>query len=156
VLSALAQSGSNAKDAIPLCLDALKDDNDRLKQVAIQTLMQLDPANKVLVSALVDNARERDLWIGPQHARQRPLGARVVKELCEILANDKDAGRRAGAATVLGTMVQDAKSAEEALKIAMKDAHPRVRLHAADAYWLVTTETKTPMPVLLSALKDKD
>jgi HEAT repeat protein len=156
VLSALAQSGGNAKDVISLCLDALKDDNDLLKQVAIQTLMKLDPANKVLVSALVDNARERDLWIGPQHARQMPLGAQVVKELCEILANDKDAGRRAGAARVLGTMVQDAKSAEEALKSAMKDAHPRVRFYAANAYWLVMMETNTPMSVLLATLKEKD
>jgi HEAT repeat protein len=38
----------------------------------------------------------------------------------------------------------------------LKDADPRVRLLVADAYWLVTGETRTPMPVLLTALKDKD
>jgi HEAT repeat protein len=163
VLSALGQCGDKAKDAIPLCVEALKDEDDNLVQTAVRTLIQLDPANKQLVSALVDvNGRERDSFrrIGrrpyPNERNQKPLGAPAVKELTEILANDKDADRRAGAAIVLGTMVQDAKSADKALKNAMKDAHPRVRFLAADAYWMVMNETTTPMPVLLATLKDKD
>jgi HEAT repeat protein len=116
----------------------------------------------MLVSALVDvRGRERDLdrRIGrpdPRDREQRPLGPQAIKELCAVLANDKEADRRAGAAIVLGTMVRDAKSAEDALKNALKDPDPRVRLRAADAYWLVTNETRTPMPVLLASLKDKD
>jgi HEAT repeat protein len=162
LLSALGQCGDKAKDAIPLCVEALKDEDDNLVQTAVRTLMQLDPANKQLVSALVDvNGRERDSFrrVGqrrPNDRNQKPLGAAAVKELSEIMANDKDADRRAGAAIVLGTMVQDAKSAEPALKNAMKDAHPRVRFHAADAYWMVMKETRTAMPVLLAVLKDKD
>jgi HEAT repeat protein len=157
VLSVLAQCGDNAKDGIPLCVEALKEDNDHLKQIAVRTLMQLDPPNKMLVSALVDvNGRERVGRPSRFDKTRKPLGAQALKELCDILANDKDADRRAGAAIVLGTMVQDAKDAEKALKNAMKDANPRVRLLAADAYWLVMNDTKTPMPVMLAALKDKD
>src|SRR5262249_16238968 len=161
-LSAIVQCGANAKDVIPLCIEALKDEDDNLVQTAVQTLMQLDPANKMLVSALVDvRGRERDpdRRIGrpdPRDREQKPLGPPAIKELCDVLANDKEADRRAGAAIVLGTMVRDAKSAEDALKKALKDPDPRVRLLAADAYWLVTNETRTPMPVLLAALKDKD
>jgi HEAT repeat protein len=162
VLSAIGQCGANAKDVIPLCIEALKDEDDQLVQTAVRTLTQLDPANKMLVSALVDvRGRERDLdrRIGrpdPRGREQKPLGPPAIKELCAVLANDKEADRRAGAAIVLGTMVRDAKSAEDALKNALKDADPRVRIYAADAYWLVTNETRTPMPVLLAALKDKD
>jgi HEAT repeat protein len=162
VLSTLGRCGPSAKDAIPLCVEALKDQDDNLVQTGVLVLMQLDPANKLLVSALVDvQGRERnpDRRIGrpqPGGRAQKPLGAPVIKELCAILANDKEPDRRAGAAIVLGTMVQDAKSAENDLKTAMKDADPRVRLLAADAYWLVTSETRTPMPVLLAALKNKD
>jgi HEAT repeat protein len=163
IVSALAHCGDNAKDAIPLCVKALKDDNDRLRQAAVQTLMRLDPANKVLVSALVDTygqERRHDRGI-PARPRldnrtPRPLGAQAVKELCDILANDQDADRRAGAAIVLGTMVQDAKGATDALKNAMKDAHPRVRVQAADSYWRIANEARTPLPVLLAGLKDKD
>src|SRR5205807_8348172 len=54
ILSALAQCGDNTKDIIPLCVEALQDDNDQLRQAAVQTLLRLDPANKVLGSALVD------------------------------------------------------------------------------------------------------
>src|SRR5262249_241950 len=119
------------------------------------------PANKVLVSALVDTSvRERDAYRQgrphPHDRVQKPLGAQAAKELCEILANDKNADRRAGAATVLCMMVQDAKSAENALKNAIKDAHRGVRLYAADAYWLVTNDARTPMPVILAGLKEKD
>jgi HEAT repeat protein len=162
VLSAIVQSGANAKDVIPLCVEALKDEDDNLVHMAVRTLMQLEPANKMLVSALVDvNGRERDLdrrigRLARRDREQKPLGAPAIKELCAILSNDKEADRRAGAAIVLGTMVRDAKSAEDALKNALKDADLRVRLHAADAYLLVTNETRTPMPVLLAALKDKD
>jgi HEAT repeat protein len=162
VLSAISQCGDKAKAAIPLCVEALKDEDDNLVQTAVRTLMQLDPANKQLVSALVDvNGRERDSYrrIGQRRhndRNQKPLGAPAVKELSDILANDKDADRRAGAAIVLGTMVQDAKNAEPALKNAMKDASPRVRFHAADAYWMVMKDTRTTMPVLLAVLKDKD
>jgi HEAT repeat protein len=162
VLSALAQCGGNAKDAIPLCVEALKDDNDQLRQAAVQTLMRLDPANKLLVTALVDMyGRERGPYarIGRPHRHERnqkPLGPQAVKELCEILANDKDADRRAGAAIVLGTMVQDPKGAADALKNAMKDADPCVRLQAADSYWLIANDARTPIPVLLAGLKEKD
>jgi HEAT repeat protein len=161
VLSAIGQCGANAKDAIPLCIEALKDEDDDLVQTAVRILLQLDPANKMLVAALVDvHGRERDLYRKgrprPNDRNQKPLGAQAVKELCDILANDKEADRRAGAAIVLGTMVQDTKSAESALKNAMKDAVPRVRLHAADAYWLVTKDSRTPIPVLLAVLKNKD
>jgi HEAT repeat protein len=162
VLSAIVQCGANAKDVVPLCIEALKDEDDNLVQTAVRTLIQLDPANKMLVSALVDvHGRERDLdrrigQMRPSDRNQKPLGGPAVKELSEILANEKDADRRVGAAIILGTMVQDAKSAEDALKNALKDADPRVRLHAAHAYLVVTNETRTPMPVLLAALKDKD
>jgi HEAT repeat protein len=163
ILSALAQCGDNAKDAIPLCAEALKEDDDRLRQAAVQTLMRLDPENKVLVSALVDTygqERRHDRGIPARPRRDngtpRPLGAQAVKELCDILANDQDADRRAGAAIVLGTMVQGPKGATDALKNAMKDAHPRVRLQAADAYWRIANEARTPLPVLLAGLKDKD
>jgi HEAT repeat protein len=162
VLGALGQCGADAKDAIPLCVDALKDEDDNLVQTAVRVLMQLDPGNKMLVSALVDvHGRQHnpDRRVGRPHPHdrvQKPLGAPAVKELCDILANDKEPDRRAGAAIVLGTMVQDPKGAENALKNAMKDAEPRVRLHAADAYWLVTKDSRTPMPVLLAALTDKD
>jgi HEAT repeat protein len=162
VLSAIGRCGANAKDVIPLCVEALKDEDENLVQTAVRILTQLDPANKMLVSALVDvRGRERDLdrRIGrpdPRDREQKPLGPPAIKELCAVLANDKEADRRAGAAIVLGTMVRDAKSAEDALKNALKDTDPRVRLHVADAYLLVTNETRTPMPVLLAALKDKD
>jgi HEAT repeat protein len=92
----------------------------------------------------------------PHDRVQKPLGGPAVKELCDILANDKEADRRAGAAIVLGSMVQDPKGAENALKNAMKDADTRVRFHAADAYWLVTNDSRSSMPVLLATLKDKD
>src|SRR5262249_1472238 len=161
-LSALQRCGANAKEAIPLCVEALKDEDDNLVQTAVQTRMQLDPTNKMLVSALVD-VHGRDSSVDRLTSRpsareraQKPLGAPVIKELCSILVNDKEADRRAGAAIVLGTMVQDAKSAESALETAMKDAEPRVRLQAADACWMVSKQTRTPMPVLLALLKEKD
>src|SRR5262249_33494927 len=43
VLGALGQCGGNAKDAIPLCVEALKDEDDGLVQTAVRTLTQLDP-----------------------------------------------------------------------------------------------------------------
>jgi HEAT repeat protein len=158
ILSALAHCGSNAKDAIPLCVDALKEQNPSLNQSAIRTLMQLDRDNKVLVSALADlYGRERDWYRrGRGFPGQESLGRQAVPELTAILANDKDAERRAGAALVLGSMVQNAKSAETALKNAFKDAESRVGLCAADAYWLVTKDSRTPMPVLLASLEHRD
>jgi HEAT repeat protein len=159
VLSALGTCDDKAKDAIPLCVEALNDEDDNLRESAVRALMRIDPTNKQLVSALVDvNGRKRDPYWRPGRfdKTRKPLGPQAAKELRDILANDKDADRRAGAAIVLGTMVQDAKDAEKALKNAMKDANPRVRLLAADAYWLAMNDTKTPMPVMLAALKDKD
>src|SRR5262249_50826271 len=141
---------------------ALQEDNDQLRQAAVQALLRLDPANKVLVSALVDRyGKERgpDRRIGRPHRDTRapkPLGAQAVKELCDSLANDQEADRRAGAAIVLGTMLQTPRGAENALKSALKDTHPRVRLQAADAYWRIANDARTPLPVLLAGLKDKD
>src|SRR5262249_34993829 len=45
-LEALSYCGSNAKDAIPLCAEALKDGSPGLKQFAIRALLKLDPENK--------------------------------------------------------------------------------------------------------------
>jgi HEAT repeat protein len=157
-LEALAHCGVNAKEAIPLCLEALKEENGVLKQTAIRTLAQLDPENKVLVPALVDvcgRVGDRD-WSFARREPQIALGAQAVKDLSEILANDKNAERRAGAAIVFGAMVRDGQSAETALKNALKDADPRVGLCAADAYWLVSKDSRTPMPLLLASLKQKD
>src|SRR5262249_28554660 len=99
VLSAIGRCGANAKDVIPLCVEALQDEDDNLVQMAVRILTQLDPANKMLVSALVDvRGRERDLdrRIGrpdPRDREQKPLGAPAIKELCAVLANDKEADR---------------------------------------------------------------
>src|SRR5262249_22564201 len=114
--------------------------------------------NKVLVSALVElYGRERDWYRrGRGFGNQESLGRRAIPELTAILANDKNAERRAGAAIVLGIVGPDAKAVETALMSAFKDSEPRVRFHAVDAYWLVTKDSRTPMPVLLAGLKLED
>src|SRR5262249_33634190 len=104
-LEALSYCGSNAKDAIPLCAEALKDGSPGLKQFAIRALLKLDPENKVLVSALIDlHAQEREWYRqGVYVPGQESLGERAIPELTAILANDKDARRRIRSAKILGS-----------------------------------------------------
>jgi HEAT repeat protein len=162
ILNVLPGCGDNARAAVPLIEEAVKHDNEQLRQAAIQALTRMDPDNKALLSALVGQHSKRHdddpklyYRTRPDEAR-KPLGPPVIKELSAILLHDKLADRRVGAAVVLGTMVRNAAPAGADLKAALKDEDARVRLHAAEAYWLVTKDSRTPMPEILSSLRDKN
>jgi HEAT repeat protein len=148
--------------ALPALEAALRDDNPAVREAAVGVLSEVDTANKHLVPAVVDLlGREDREQRGHRTARQRaivlvsPIGQPALDTLLEFLRG-KDAGRRAGAALAIGCLEMAAARSAPALKEALQDGQPRVRLYAAEALWRVTGDATPALPVLCAALKGED
>jgi hypothetical protein len=74
--------------------------------------------------------------------------------LAEVLARG-DRKTREVAATSLGEMGKKAKGATRALRLALKDKLPRVRVEAALALWKVTRRAKLAAPMLLKCSRTR-
>jgi HEAT repeat protein len=157
---ALTRIGPDAKDALPLLLEALQDKETRgragaspLRASAAQALAAIDIEGKVAVPAfmavLTDRETDGELRNSIFAALERlgPGGKPAIPQLAELMKNGSTARARDGAAKVLTSIGADAVPV---LIEALKNGDPVIRDRALLALWHMGPAAKTAAPDLLS------
>jgi len=120
----LGRYGALSKDAVPLLIEVLKEDNSDLKWQVATTLWYIGPASEPAVPSLIDFFKDRDPKV------------------------------REHVAKTLGAIGPGAKAAVPALAGALKDKEPDVAKAAATTLGNIGPEAKTAVTALLETLKD--
>jgi HEAT repeat protein len=150
-LTALAELGPAAADAVPVLIQVLQTKNEDVRLNAAIALGKIGKASVPAVVKLLD-AGEADIryyavwtlgWVGPDAKETAP---RVIRALA-----DKDESVRRKAAYALGRIAPDAKTAVGPLLQAFADTNADVRQAAAEAVAKFGAEA---VPALVEALKD--
>jgi HEAT repeat protein len=161
-LQILAEAGPSAREAAPLLRRALRDRASRHRARTALALWRVerpipgdlivaDPRQQSLTVLIdmLDDPKEgvRDEAMAAL-AEIGPEGAPVVPALVRILKR-KDHWHRRRAAQTLGALGVGARQAEPALRRALKDEQPRVRLEAAVAVGRIDPHHPLVVPALL-------
>src|SRR5262245_16393192 len=175
VILTLGEIGPDAKAAVPLLIEALKDEN--LHYEAVVALGDIGPEAKAAVPALLAGFRKKGLHryeiartlglIGteavpalmetleneePSHEwaiqALEQVGEPAVEPLIRALHSKKHSVRSAGA-DVLARIGPRAKAARKPLLELTKDERSLVRVSAAWALFKITAEAKEAVPSLL-------
>ncbi len=152
---ALAQAGSDDKEAVPALIEALKDKNSEVRAAVIDALGEMGAEGKEAASPLAQRFHDSSVRVR-QHVGQAlsKIGLAAVEPLCDALGEDK-AEVRLDAIKTIGLFGPLAKNAVPALRKAMKDDDHRIRAAAAEALGKMGIEAADAVPELLDALKDK-
>lgn len=151
-INALMRAGPEARPAVPALVRILTGEPSFTQLLAVLVLARIGP----------DAVPELRKALDSKSAKGRELAARAlgvigdpsaVSGLVARLKEDKDDNVRRSAATALRQM--SARPALPALRAALDDADPEVRVEAAWAVWHIGNEARG-VPVLTRALKEKD
>jgi HEAT repeat protein len=148
----LADSGADAKPAMPVLIAALKDNDLFVRRFAAQALGAIGEDAKSALPALERVLKDQKEKKEVQSAAVSALG-KLGKGSVEVLANmvkdpDYDTALRRSAAQALGAMGSDAKGGVAALTDVLKGIAPKgkkmdkdgdVRLEAAEALGSIAT-----------------
>jgi HEAT repeat protein len=130
---ALGRMGLAAKGAVPELVEALRDKNLRAQTQAAVTLVGLASGGAPEVLDRIRAADRTGRWAGALvRARLGPVRPEVVAQRIKELG-DGDANVRLRAALALAPLAGRAPAAADALKKALKDDVPEVRMVAAQA-----------------------
>src|SRR5262249_14728588 len=124
---ALIYIGADAKEAIPILVEMIKNERDSNRPHALLALGHLDPDPNLALPLLTDALHDRT----GQYARMM-------------------------AAQGLEAMRVKAKPAAHDLRLTLNDEDILDRVHAARALWIVDKQTASVLPVLKVALKDHE
>jgi HEAT repeat protein len=150
---ALKEIGPEDKAAVPALIEALKDKDEEVPNVAAWALARIGQAAfPGLIDALKDDDRDFRLWIARALWR---IGAVAVPALTKALS-DEDVRVRGRAALVLVKIAPETKAAVPALTDALSDEDERIRENAAEALGKIGTDAKAAVPALTDALSDED
>jgi HEAT repeat protein len=124
--------------AVAALREALGDNSALIRRQAVLLLADIGPAAREATGSLVEALNDADDNVrrGSLHALTRIGPAAVVPALIEALKH-REANRREQAAFALGQFGAVARDALPALRTAMTDPAPLVRVSAAQALWHV-------------------
>src|SRR5581483_7891351 len=161
IVSAFGGVGEkNAKEVVPLLIEAVRKDPDALTRVfAIVSLKQLGPEAQAAIPTLIEALKDP----GSQYAHPadeakgalEAFGPAATPALLEAIhhANPRI---RAAAASLLGNQRAEAQKIVPSLTPLLKDQDRSVRLMAAQALWALDRQTRDTLPIFLEALEDRD
>jgi HEAT repeat protein len=157
---ALGQIGPLAAPALPALHAMLRDPVVSLRVAAAADLWsiagQSDGSVQILVEATADSDATIRLAAVEQLGRMQ---AHTSAALASLVADikDHDASVSIAALTSLGEIGPDARATASApLRQLLEDSHPEYRLLAARALWHVDFHPAELLPVLLTALQDRN
>jgi HEAT repeat protein len=148
--------------AVPVLAELLSDPDEKLRRGAAEFLGEMGPAARAalpaLRAALADRAAAAVRVAAAEAVWRIDRDARAaVPALIAALRNRNDQFRDRAAAA-LGQIGPDAREAAPALAEVVEDetVDLGVRLTAAEAAWLVSSDVRTTVPVLIDALQSED
>jgi HEAT repeat protein len=156
-LWALREQGLDARDAVPLLLDAARSGDPLVIEAALRDLPAIAPKDPAVFAALVEALRHKDgrvriaavngiVQLGP--------GAKpAVPALVAAMRSSDDPHFRAQAAFGLGVLGPAAEVAAASLGDLLTDRHPDVQVGAAIALLRISpNQTKAALPALVRYL----
>jgi len=170
----LGQIGATAKDAVPVLIEVLAENNTDIKQKAAESLGSIGPVAKEAVPALIvalehsedavaKAAADALGNIGPGAKEAVPVLVKVINDkLGRVITRgsgfDTQVQAVRAAAAALASMGTEAKEAVPALLAIFKDSTRPFWIKGAVLKTLVhiEPEAKTIVPVLIDALKDDE
>jgi HEAT repeat protein len=148
---ALAKLG---KTGVPALIEAFKDDRSDVQQAAMQSLQEVGAdAVPALVDALSDKKVEVRRMSAQVLAPLRVSDKMVVTALAYAVKNDTDEQVRLQCVNALQQLGISGKLASPALKEALADTNPNVRM---TAYWALQNMGENPRDGFRKALANKD
>src|SRR5262249_45526187 len=153
---ALVNLGVGTDGAAQALIGALKDKDIRVRNAVSYELGRFKQDAKIVVPALLDvlNDDEIGRWaagsLGELGAEAKTAGPSLL-----ALFKDKSKGYRDAAAWALG-QVGAMEETLPALRDALKETNPMLRVEAASSIWNLDKEGKESRTILIDALKHKD
>ncbi len=144
------------EDAVPELIKALKDPDEVTRRRVLNVLGGIGPAAKDALPAVFELRSDGDEFV--REAAQAAF-VKIRADVNTLLKDlkDKDEEIRAGAATNLGILGSEAKSAVQQLgELLMRDKSRQVRREAAKALGRIGKDAKDAVKALTSALADAD
>ncbi len=154
-LQALLSIGPEPKDALPVCLEAIKDAAPRVRLPAVELLWRVEPKHKEIVPRALDLMRQPEVRYATLGLLQRmgPDAAKVVPAVVDALRAPDEPTRRL-AVEALGSIGPGAKSAIPDLVILLRERDPSTRLTVLLSLEKVGAEPKELMPRLVAFIKE--
>jgi HEAT repeat protein len=158
---AMKKIGQPTKSDVPELIGALEDNDPDYRAAAVVCLWMLFrdardavvPLSKVLIDDQDETVRGHAAFalaaIGPD-------AKAAVPALIKALKRANDDNLRLRAAYALGEIGANAKEAIPALKTALKDNVAAVRLHAAQALWIITQQPQEVLEALTGLVDDRE
>jgi HEAT repeat protein len=143
--------------AVPLLIDALKNEDTSIRFNAIDALEAFGPKAKAAVPALIREVQsgESNAWGAAKALGAIDAEGVSTPVLIDALSNE-DSTLPQFALYGLKGIGRKAAAAEKALHDRLSDTEPGVRIASAAAYYAVSGKTDDAVPVLQSALQIKD
>ncbi len=151
-IEALGRLGPEAKEAVPVLIQALKD--NEIRSYAADTLGKIGSEAREAVPTLIKLLNNKDMRYTIPNVLGK-IGATSVPALIQAL-KDEDARVRSGAAFALTNIGAEAIEAIPALIEALKDQDRDVRQSASTALFAIGRVAKDDIPKLIEILKTGD
>jgi HEAT repeat protein len=159
-VSALCSFGPKAKAAIPVLTEIVKDNKAFVAEEAAGALFGIGddalPALKELLKAEKPGARAKAVRALMSLVQKKPAAKEVAPLLIDLFKNDPDATVRAGAASGLGHLGIEAKTAVPLLVAGLKDNNDDIFEACARALGRFGKEAKSAVPDMVAVAKNKD
>jgi HEAT repeat protein len=155
----LGRMGANARTAINVMIESLKDQEPTVRAAAAEALGRIGDEARSAIPRLIPLLKDQDPGVRLAAAfglgRIGPEAATAVPDLAQVLATDSDAAVRKEAARAFALLGLDAKAAIPALAKALReDKSEEVRQHAALALGKMRgEEVHAVAPAMIEAMK---
>jgi HEAT repeat protein len=141
---------------MPILWDAMKDSEWKVARIALDTFDEMKGAGTVeLLSALEEKDVNLRWWVVYALGKKSRGTKEVVASLLKILEEDEDKELRAEAASALGNLEGNARSAAPALLKALKGPEASVRAKAAKALGEIGVADRDVLEGLMGAVVDE-
>src|SRR4030095_14517836 len=161
----LMKLGPKAKDALPVLIKALDDQDKQVWSNSVSAIAAIGPEAKEAIPALIDDLDSKrgrgqrgfdknQALVRSAYALTR-IGPAAIPPLIQALGGD-DTPLRAGAAKALGGMGPAAKEAIPALISNLKHADNDVQREGIEALVLIGADAKTPVIAALSSKESRE
>ncbi len=142
---------------MPPLIEALQDENDRIRASAIQVIVSIGPQSEDAVPALIESLTDSSASVRSTAAHALwgigPKAEAAVPALIEAF-KDPDKNVQYQAAKAIGGIAQDIEAVLPTLLEALKNEDVDVRASAIYALITIARDTTVALPGLVEALKD--
>ena len=152
----LENIGPEAKEAVPILLNILKDENKIISQNAAFALVAIGQDTKTVTPTLIEALKNGETVVRRKAAKALGIIGSNAKAAVFILINalkDEDIDIRKNAAEALGKIGYKPKTVIPKLIYILKDEDIDVRTNAARALEKIGPEAKAAVPALIKTLR---